>query len=54
MIAWRPKAEPRCASQGRKPAKPGARGASLDRHPAVRQHSPKAIIVIQPSGTCEV
>jgi len=44
MIAWRPKAGPQDAGQGRKPAEPGARCASLDRYPAVRQRSHQAIM----------
>jgi hypothetical protein len=44
MIAWRLKAGPRDAGQGRKPAEPGARSASLDRYPAVRQRSHQALM----------
>jgi len=40
MIAWQQRAGPSERSQGRKPAEPVARSASLDGAPLVRQRSP--------------
>lgn len=40
MIAWQQRAGPSERSQGRKPAEPGARSASLDGVALVRQRSP--------------